>query len=105
MKTAGIAFSEGRIIVAVMIENAVQIHRVKTLSEVKEILDTAAPEIVGVDKSAADMYEDLSFGFNVCKIGSIGNIADIKSKVSMLSIPKQSDETAIAAAYLAAEAK
>ncbi|MCL4406771.1 MAG: hypothetical protein M1573_00810 [Candidatus Parvarchaeota archaeon] len=105
MKTAGVAFAEGRIIVAVMIDNSIQIHRVKSFSEMKEILDTAAPEIVGVDKSAADMYEDLGFGFNVCKISRSDNISSIKSKISMLSIPRPSDESAIAAAYLASETK
>lgn len=73
----------------------------KNLNDVKEILKTAKPEIVGVDKSAADLFEDISFSFDSQKVdGSISDEKDIKS-LTMLSITKDSDKNAINAAYYA----
>ncbi len=99
MTKAGIAVDDGRLIVAVLINNSVQVHRVKGLSEVKDILNTAKPEFIGVDKSAADVFEDLSFSFNTVKIdGEKEDDLPVK-KLTMLSIPKESDKKAILAAY------
>jgi hypothetical protein len=105
MTRAGIAVNQGKIIVAVIINNSVQVHRVKSLSEVKDILNTSKPTIVGVDKSAADLFEDLSFSFNTTKID--GENCDNKQiqSLTMLSITKDSDKCAINAAYYSEEAE
>lgn len=74
-------------------------HRVKNLNEVKDILNTAKPETVGVDRSAADFFDDLSYSFNAVKVdGEKEDETPIKS-LTMLSITKDSDKKAIAAAY------
>ncbi len=71
------------------------------MTETKAILNTAKPEIIGVDKSAAEFFDDISFSFNAVKVdGSIGNEGDIKS-LTMLNITKDSDKSAINAAYYA----
>ncbi len=101
MTKAGIAISEGRIIVAVIINSSVQVHRVKTLNEVKEILNTAKPEIVGVDKSAAEIFDDISFSFNTEKVDTKNADETSIKSLTMLSITKDSDKCAINAAYLA----
>ncbi|EFD92367.1 MAG: hypothetical protein CSMARM5_0031 [Candidatus Parvarchaeum acidophilus ARMAN-5_'5-way FS'] len=101
MIKAGIAESDGRLIVAVIINKSVQVHRVKTLNEAKDILNTAKPEVVGVDKSAAEFFDDISFSFNGIKVdGSIPDSEEIKS-LTMLSITKDSDKKAINSAYYA----
>ena len=105
MTRAGIAVNQGRIIVAVIINNSVQVHRVKSLSEVKDILNTAKPNVVGVDKSAAEFFEDLSFSFSTVKIdGEKEDDGPVKS-LTMLSITKDSDRGAINSAYYSKEAE
>ncbi|MCL4398331.1 hypothetical protein M1137_00840 [Candidatus Parvarchaeota archaeon] len=105
MTRAGIAVNEGRIIVAVIINNSVQVHRVKSLNEVKDILNTAKPETVGIDRSAAEFFDDLSFSFNTVKIdGEKEDHTPIKA-LTMLSITKESDKSAINAAYYSKEAE
>ncbi|MCL5420582.1 MAG: hypothetical protein M1284_02395 [Candidatus Parvarchaeota archaeon] len=99
MAKAGIAVNEGRLIVAVIINNSVQVHRVKSLNEAKDILNTAKPESVGVDRSAAEFFDDISFSFNAIKVdGEKEDETPIKS-LTMLSITKDSDKKAINAAY------
>jgi hypothetical protein len=99
MAKAGIAVNEGRLIVAVIINNSVQVHRVKSLNEAKDILNTAKPESVGVDRSAAEFFDDISFSFNTVKVdGEKEDETPIKS-LTMLSITKDSDKKAINAAY------
>jgi hypothetical protein len=104
MTRAGIAVNQGRIIVAVIINNSVQVHRVKSLSEVKDILNTAKPSIVGIDKSAAELFEDISFSFNTVKIDGEKEPNPVKS-LTMLSITKDSDIGAINSAYYSKEAE
>ena len=85
---------------AVIIDESVHIYRLKTLSEVKDILNTARPEIVAVDKSAAIFYDDLEYGFNTVKFeSSIRDLSEPLKKLTLLNIPKDSDKVAIAAAY------
>ncbi|MEM0143214.1 MAG: hypothetical protein QXL94_04600 [Candidatus Parvarchaeum sp.] len=105
MTRAGIAINQGRIIVAVIINDSVQVHRVKTLSEAKDILNTAKPNVIGVDKSAAEIFEDLSFSFNTVKIdGEKEDNTPVKA-LTMLSITKESDKCAINSAYYSKEAE
>ena len=105
MTRAGIAVNQDRIIVAVIINNSVQVHRVKSLNEVKDILNTAKPSVVGIDKTAAEFFEDLSFSFNTVKIdGEKEDTNPIKS-LTMLSITKDSDTGAINSAYYSKEAE
>lgn len=105
MTRAGIAVSQGRIIVAVIINDSVQVNRVKSLNEVKDILNTAKPDIVGVDKSAADLFEDLSFSFNTIKIDGENEDSSPVKSLTMLSITKDSDKAAINSAYYSKEAE
>ncbi len=104
MKSAGIASCNNQIVLAVIMGKTVHIYRLKTLNEVKDVLNTSKPEIVGVDKSAADLYEDLEYGFNTVKFeSSIKDLSEPLKKLTMLNIAKDSDKPAIAAAYYTAE--
>jgi hypothetical protein len=101
MAKAGIAVNDGRLIIAVIINNSVQVHRVKTLNEAKEILNTAKPEIIGVDRSAAEFFDDISFSFNAVKVDGGKEDGKAVKSLTMLSITKDSDKNAINAAYYA----
>ena len=104
MKTAGIASYNGQIILAVIIDNSVHIYRVKTLNDAKDILNTSKPEVVAVDKSASEFYEDLEYGFNTVKFeSSVHDISAPMKKLTPLNILKDRDRPAIAAAYYSIE--
>ena len=105
MASAGLAMSDGQIIVAVIINGAVQLHRVKTLNEAKDILDTSKPDIVGVDKSAESIFSDVSYGFKVIKVNKPveNDLGEAVSKLIMLNITRPTDKPAIYAADFAAK--
>jgi hypothetical protein len=103
MKSAGIAVIDGRMIVTVLINSTVQIHRVKNVNEAKEILDTAKPDIVGMDESTAEIYEDVKFQFNTVKVRRLqkNEMDSLCNSLTMLNIIKDQDKPAIVAASLA----
>ncbi len=103
MNSAGMAIVDGQIIVAVLINSTVQVHRVKNLNEAKEILDTAKPDVVGMDESTSAIYEDMKFQFNTVKIRRVPKeeADSIYQNLTMLNIAKEQDKPAIVAADLA----
>ncbi|MCL4399208.1 hypothetical protein M1293_01705 [Candidatus Parvarchaeota archaeon] len=100
MKKAGIAVVGDRIILAIIIDNGLQIYRIKTLQEAKEILNTAKPDVMGVEKSAAGMYEDLSFSYTTEKVDSSApaDREKVIAGLTMLNIIRNEDWPAIYAA-------
>lgn len=105
MKSAGIALANNRVIVAVIINSSVHIHRVKDLNEAKSILETAKPDVVGMDISSANIYEDLKYSFNAIKVERMtsAQLGEIIKKLTFLNIKKEDDGNAIGAAYAALE--
>ncbi len=103
MKSAGIAFANKRVIVAILINSTVQIHRVKDVNEAKDILSVAKPDVVGMDASSSAIYEDIEYSFNTVKIArpSKEDIDKVVSKLIMLNIIKEEDGPAIVSACLA----
>lgn len=103
MKSAGIAIVNGQTIVAVLIDSSVQIHKVKSINEAKEILETAKPDVVGMDESTVEIYEDVKFQFNTVKVRRVqkDESESICSGLTMLNIIKDQDKPAITAAVLA----
>ncbi len=88
---------------AVLINSAVQIYRVKNVNDAKNILDTAKPDTVGMDESTVEIYKDVEFQFNTIKVRRVQKpeIDSICEKFTMLNIIKDQDKPAIAAAALA----
>lgn len=105
MKSAGVATANNQIIVAIIISSSVHIHRVKDVNEAKDILETAKPDVVGVDISSAAIYEDLKYGFNVVKTERAlpQEIEAALKSLTMLNITKDGDKTAIMSAVKALE--
>ena len=105
MKSAGIAFANKRVIVAILINSTVQIHRVKDVNEAKDILSVAKPDVVGIDISSSDIYEDIEYSFNAIKIARPSKEYSDKTigKLTMLNITKEEDKPAIISAWLAIE--
>ncbi len=69
-----------------------------------KVLSTAKPDVVGVEGSAADLFDDVYYSFNAVKVGEIKDtdIKEADEKLTKLNIVKDRDENkAIAVAYVA----
>ena len=88
---------------AVLINSTVQVHRLRDINEVKEILSVAKPDIVGMDITSAEIYDDVKYSFNVTKVmqSSSEETDKLLSKLTMLNITNGIDKPAIAAACAA----
>jgi hypothetical protein len=100
MTSAGIALANNQIIIAVLIDSSVHIHRVRDLNEAKEILSTAKPDIVGMDISSANIYEEMHYSFNAVKVARLPDSerSAMLKKLTLLNIIKENDVPAIIAA-------
>ncbi len=105
MKSAGIALINGRVVIAVIINFTAHVYRVKDANEAKDILDTAKPDVVGMDISAAAIYDDIRYAFNVVKVerGGDEKLREVLDKLTFLNITKEEEKPAILAACHASE--
>ena len=104
MKSAGILLSRRQIVLAVIIGNSVQIYRLKDVNDLLKVLSTAKPDVVGIESTAAELFDDVYYSFNAVKIESVTdiNIKEADSRLTKLNIVKNVDENkAIAVAYIA----
>lgn len=97
--------ANGQIVVAVLIESSVHVHRVKSVNEAKDILATAKPDIVGMDISSAEICDEIGYSFNTIKVERTqeAKTKELLSKLTLLNIMKEGDKPAIIAAYNARE--
>jgi hypothetical protein len=79
------------------------VHRLKNINEVKEVLSVAKPDIVGMDITSVEIYDDIKYSFNVTKVmqSSPTEINNLLSNLTMLNITNNADKPAIAAAFAA----